>query len=242
MKALTFTLRGENAFFKIPEVNAYCYFSYGNIHKVALLGIFGALLGYGGYGQRKKDDEYPEFYEKLHNIEIAIGMDKKRKGYIQKKIHSFNNSVGYASQEEKSRGNLIIKEQWLENPRWEIYVKIDNEEAKKIADAIINKKAIFLPYLGSNDHPAIIEQAQIVDIKPEEEVEDISMDCLFPEHYFELEEDDDIIPFLYSEFLPVGLEQETNFYIREKIIFTNIPISNANKDIYKINGKYITFF
>ena len=51
MEILRFTLSGRHAFFKKPEVNSYCYFTYGNIHKVALLGIFGAILGYGGYTQ-----------------------------------------------------------------------------------------------------------------------------------------------------------------------------------------------
>ena len=47
MEILRFRLSGKNAFFKKPEVNTYCYFTYGNIHKVALLGMFGAILGYG---------------------------------------------------------------------------------------------------------------------------------------------------------------------------------------------------
>ena len=45
MQALKFTLSGKTAFFKRPEVNTYYYFTFGNIHKVALLGIFGAILG-----------------------------------------------------------------------------------------------------------------------------------------------------------------------------------------------------
>ena len=41
MEILRFSLSGKTAFFKKPEVNTYFYFTYGNIHKVALLGIFG---------------------------------------------------------------------------------------------------------------------------------------------------------------------------------------------------------
>ena len=41
MEVLRFSLSGKTAFFKKPEVNTYYYFTYGNIHKVALLGIFG---------------------------------------------------------------------------------------------------------------------------------------------------------------------------------------------------------
>ena len=39
MEAIKFTLSGRNAFFKKPEVNAVHYYTYGQIHKVALLGI-----------------------------------------------------------------------------------------------------------------------------------------------------------------------------------------------------------
>lgn len=51
MEILKFKLSGKSAFFKKPEVNTYYYFTYGNIHRVALLGILGAILGYKGYSQ-----------------------------------------------------------------------------------------------------------------------------------------------------------------------------------------------
>lgn len=53
MEALQFTLSGKDAFFKKPEVNTYHYYTFGQIHKVVLLGMFGAILGYGGYAQKK---------------------------------------------------------------------------------------------------------------------------------------------------------------------------------------------
>ena len=46
MEILKFNLKGSHAFFKVPEVNTYYYFTYGNIHKVALLGMLGAIMGY----------------------------------------------------------------------------------------------------------------------------------------------------------------------------------------------------
>ena len=55
MRSVKFKLKGRNAFFKKPEVNTYCYFTYGQIHKMALLGIFGAILGYDGYGTKKQE-------------------------------------------------------------------------------------------------------------------------------------------------------------------------------------------
>ena len=110
MEILRFTLSGKSACFRKPEMNSYCYFTYGNIHKVALLGMFGAILGYGGYTQmqdfsrRKKKggltESYPEFYERLEGLKLSILPDKgHKKGFIPKKIQTFNNSVGYASRE-----------------------------------------------------------------------------------------------------------------------------------------------
>ena len=145
MEVLKFTLKGKTAFFKMPEVNTYYYFTYGNIHKVVLLGIFGAILGYGGYSQWKKNDKhpYPEFYRKLADIGVAIVPKENTKGYINKKIQVFNNSVGYASTEKG--GNLVIKQQWLENPEWDIYVKIDRDEAQKIKESILSRKSVYIP-------------------------------------------------------------------------------------------------
>ena len=78
-----------------------------------------------------------------------------------KKIQTFNNSVGYASKEQG--GNLIVKEQWLENPKWDIYIIIDNKQAKVIADYILNKKAVYIPYLGKNDHFADIVDSEMFE-------------------------------------------------------------------------------
>ena len=71
-------------------------------------------------------ENYPEFYNRLKDIKILIEPLCK-KGVISKKVQVFNNSVGYASQE--LGGNLIVKEQWLENPSWNIYVLLDTEES-----------------------------------------------------------------------------------------------------------------
>ena len=76
MKVLRFTLSGKQAFFKKPEVNRYYYFTYGHIHRVALLGLLGTVMGYSGYAhivQKKKMEapEYPEFYEQLKELKMA---------------------------------------------------------------------------------------------------------------------------------------------------------------------------
>ena len=51
MEAISFILSGKTAHFKKPDVNSYAYFTYNNIHKPALLGLLGAVLGLKGYAQ-----------------------------------------------------------------------------------------------------------------------------------------------------------------------------------------------
>ena len=47
MKAISFILSGKTACFRKPDVNQFAYFTYNNIHKPALLGLFGAVIGFG---------------------------------------------------------------------------------------------------------------------------------------------------------------------------------------------------
>lgn len=135
MQALKFRLKGKHAFFKIPAVNSYYYFTYAQIHKVALLGIFGAILGYDGYQQMQKEDRFPEFYERLQALKVSV-IPCVKNGIFLKKVQTFNNSIGSLEQ----GGNLIVQEQWLEKPEWLIYVLLDCEESEKLAE-MLEKKA-----------------------------------------------------------------------------------------------------
>lgn len=115
MRILKFTLSGKSGFLKKPDVNSNLYFTYGNIHKVALTGLLGAVLGYGGYNsmniknifnKKKKEavQDFPEFYERLKDLKISI-VPNGEKGFISKKVQIFNNSVGYAS---KDREEILL--------------------------------------------------------------------------------------------------------------------------------------
>ena len=252
MKVLKFRLDGKTAFFKKPEVNSYYYFTYGNIHKVALLGMFGAILGYGGYNKaalmkstdKKYSYDYPEFYCKLNNLKVAIE-PMNESGMINKKIQVFNNSVGYASKE--LGGNLIVKEQWLENPVWNIYIIIDNEEAVKLSEYITNKKAIYTPYLGKNDHYANISNIEVLDnIKEISKAKRIDSLCPKDNINFDVvdEEDDEVDDlFKYNEKLPIAVDKDTNGYILSSFVYSNMIIKSSNNiKVYEIEGKNIVFF
>ena len=234
MKALKFTVRGKTAFFKRPEVNTYYYFTFGNIHKVALLGIFGAILGYQGYNATK-DKGLPEFYQKLHDLKISI-IPRNKNGYISKKIQYFNNSVGYASNE--LGGNLIVKEQWLENPIWDIVVLLDCQEADKLALSLLNNTCIYIPYLGKNDHPANISNVEIIELT-EKKINEDKIVCLFPKDMFE-EADDQGNYYKYQESLPIGLNKETGMYDYEIFIQTNLLLDG--KTAYSFNQENIIFY
>ena len=257
MKILKFRLYGRNAFFKKPDVNAILYYTYGNIHKVALLGMFGAILGYGGYNhmnfynqKNKNKMEYPEFYNKLKDLKISIVPNNN--GFFEKKVQLFNNTVGYASKEQG--GNLITKEQWLEYPSWDIYFQIYDEISESLADFIQNRRTVYIPYLGKNDHIANIDNIELFKDKDVEILKNTkNIDCLFKEYMFKFnnyeEEDEDdefdeeVDLFKYQERLPVSLEQITNLYIVEKFIFPNMNLSvNCDIDIFKVGARKIVFY
>src|SRR5690625_1982683 len=139
MKALRFKLSGKTGFFKQPDVNTYLYYTYGQIHRVALLGLLGAIRGYQGYSDIKRE-KYPEFYKKLRNLKISF-VSESKDGIFSKKLQSFNNSTGLASKEKG--GTLIVNQVWLEDPSWLIYILIDGEESKYLADYILNNKSVY---------------------------------------------------------------------------------------------------
>ncbi|KAB3529798.1 type I-B CRISPR-associated protein Cas5b [Alkaliphilus serpentinus] len=250
MKALKFTLSGKTAFFKKPDVNTYYYFTYGNIHKIALLGILGAILGYKGYNQQVEENKavYPEFYEKLNDIKLSIA-PKNEKGYIPKKMQIYNNSVGYASKEQG--GNLIVKEQWLEEPKWDIYVLIEGEVTEELAKRVIERRFQYIPYLGKNDH-----MANITNIKVIENIQKMAnvnkVDSLFIKDKFEMQTieadifniDFDCAPiFKYQEMLPIALEKTTNKYELETFLYTNASlIPKGNLLVYQCEENTLYFF
>jgi CRISPR-associated protein Cas5, subtype I-B/HMARI len=246
MDILKFSLKGKTAFFKKPALNSYYSFTYGNIHKVALLGMLGAIRGYSGYASMDiNNEDFPEFYMKLKEIRCAI-VPKNDAGFTKKKIQQFNNSVGYASEEQG--GNLIVKEQWLENPFWDIYIALDCEEARKLADDLLQHKCAYIPYLGKNDHPA-----DIVEVEPLKNCEPVTsffkIDSLcFKEkiRYGDMEDYEEkyegMKEFKYEEQLPVALNKDTQMYEYSTFVHSNLPIESYEGQVYQPAKETIVFF
>ena len=241
MRALRFELKGETAFFKKPDVNVYAYFTYSHIHKIALFGILGSILGLGGYMQqyndnfplganRKKAEKqrvFPEFYEVFQNARISIVPHGDR-GYFAKKIQIFNNTVGYASQEE---GKVLnVREQWLEKPNWTIYVA-DDEGLKQpifdnLADYMLKSQSVYMPYLGKNDHPAAIFSPELIEVNEADKPRFI--DSLHRTDHIRYDAEGDIktgeAQSFFKEFMPVGLNEANNGYVFQPLVFTNHEI------------------
>jgi len=216
MKAFKFNLSGKFAHFKKPDVNQDVYFTYSHIHKVALLGIFGAIMGYEGYNKDIKD--YPEFYKKLKHLKVAI---IPKKPYFNKKIQYFNNSVGYASGEQG--GNLIVKEQWLESPSWDIVVADDgSEEYKELKRRIELMEFVYNPYLGKNEHFAKFSVFEEIELK--KATEPLKCISLIPKNKVKMVSINSRsrdMKFYYEEYLPVGLKEKFLIYEYEKMIFSS---------------------
>lgn len=247
MKALRFRLSGKTGFFKQPDVNTYLYYTYGQIHRIAILGLLGAIVGYKGYNEKDRG-KYPEFYKKLKDLKISV-VSEGNNGVFDRKLQVFNNSTAFASNHQG--GNLVIRQVWLENPSWLIYILLDSDQSEMIKEYILNKKTIFTPYLGTNDHMANISDCEIVDI---EKSNAKIINSLFWDEDFKLRLKSKI--YKYEENLPFFLEEDTERYIRKKTLASNGEVrkksdknvifkdldNNLKLAFYSEEGIYETWF
>jgi len=253
MKAISFEISGKTAIFKKPDVNSYAYFTYNNIHKPALLGLLGAIIGLGGYtklfdsnkgikkGKLGYDDGYPEYYDKLKDLKISI-IPLAKNGYFSKKIQTFNNSVGYASFEQG--GNLVVREQWLENPKWQILIlENDSQEYQKIKEYLLNQKSVYIPYLGKNDHPANIDEVREIELQENLYVDDgLYIDSLFIKNgEIDGYERENELPFIFQEVSPIALQKDFQFYEYETLCFTNCELDTEPVNSFSFEKKNYVF-
>jgi len=151
IKLVSIDFKAQFGFLKKPDTNEGIYFTYNIIHKPALLGILGAIVGLEGYYQAYvKNKSFPQYWEKFESIKIAIEPLNSDKGTYNKTIVKYNNSVGYANLDG---GTLIITEQILIAPNFRIYIKLnlENEIEKQLYENLKNDISEFIPYFGKND-------------------------------------------------------------------------------------------
>lgn len=250
IKAVKFRLSGDAACFRKPDVNEKVYFTYNNIHRIALLGLLGAILGLSGYrenrlyGEHKKT--FPEFYARLTGIKLAIVPEAER-GYFAKKVQYFNNSSGHASRE--AGGNLQVYEQWLENPAWTIYLirgDIEQELGDKLLAYLTGQRCVYIPYLGKNDFPAAITNVECCDLVSMERAGLQFINSLFAGDLDAIDDSQtfaDRPAYIFAEHAPVALQADHNFYIFDQLFFTNCAVKQVkNGDLLQDGNRILYFF
>ena len=150
-RLISFDIQADFGFFKKPDYNDGVLLTYNMLHKPALLGILGAIIGLRGY---RKKGEWPEYYQRLAALPVGIEPLEGRheKGNFQKTIVKYTNTVGYANQD----GNLLVEESMLIRPAYRCYLLLSEEhpDHRKLYEYIREGWAEYIPYLGKNEYPA----------------------------------------------------------------------------------------
>lgn len=259
MEIIKFNLSSKSCILRKSDSNDI-YFSYSIIHKIAVLGILGAIIGEEGYNQKnlkiefgKEKKSLPNFYNNLKSLKIAIEPNTYKTFF---KIQTFNNSVGYASNEEGK--NLVVNEQWLENPNWNIYILDDDSEYyKKIKKYLKNSECEYIPYIGKNDHFANISEFEILSgekVKDNNKIN--SINSIFADINYKILDSidalllgfdiDSDVKFEKKEVLPTELDDDIGYINYKKFIYTNKNIKVEDdlnfQKIYNVKDKVIVFF
>lgn len=236
MKLISFDLKADFAFFRKPDTNATINLSYNIIHRPAVLGVLGAIVGLEGYKEKGK---LPQYYEVLKDVRIGIEPLNHDKGNYTKTNIKYSNTVGYANK----GSNFLTEELTLVNPEYRIYLLLneDNHYQKQLAENLKNGCAEFIPYLGKNeftawwsldsyteyhfsDNEILGESIKIRTIFQKKFVLKNNAEAPFPDL---LNFDNAESPFIYFERLPIDFDLALMQYDLGEFAFSNFQIKNA---------------
>jgi len=271
-KVISFDLFADFGFFKKPFSNEKLdlYLTFNMVHKPALLGILGAILGLKGY---KEYGKLPEYHEKLKSLKIGIepieinkktGKPFHEKGIFPKTTIKFNNSVGYANKQNGINCNLIINEQIILSPAYRCYVLLDGSIElslqARLEEYLVNGYAEYLPYFGKNEFSCWWEKDSlreyiVADLK---RYSSFSISSIFYLPDVTLKDSQSNLfdffitqnPFAYFERLPIGfIKVEDSYqYQVEKFAYSNFQIKADTQieNLYAIRKenevKYVQLF
>ena len=246
-KIISIDLKADFGFLKKPDINEGIYLTYNMLHKPALLGILGAIVGLKGYSERGK---LPDYYNKLKDLKIGIEPLNSEKGNFEKTAIQYNNTVGYASREEG--GNLIVREQILIKPEFRCYLLIPQKHrcGEEIWEYLENRKAEFLPYFGKNEFSLWWENFQTYEFQEFLFDRDYRICTLFMKSDQLLKEfihrnvptvfgGTEETNFMCFEELPVRFNLELMQYEKHQFVYGNFKLSKELKihGLYQIEGK-----
>lgn len=236
MKLISFDLKADFAFFRKPETNATINLSYNIIHRPAVLGILGAVVGLDGYKEKGK---LPQYYQILKDVRIGIEPLNHDKGNYTKTNIKYSNTIGYANKGT----NFLTEELTLLNPAYRIYLLLDegNEYQQKLLEFLKTGKTEYIPYLGKNEFTAwwlpssYREYIFLKNDKPNDSIKiqtvfqknivlKNSIEAPFPDL---LNFDKTETPFIYFERLPKDFDLLLIQYDMDEFVYSNYQIKNA---------------
>lgn len=243
-KLISIDLKADFGFFRKPDVNAGVNLSYNMLHKPALLGILGAIVGLEGYREYGK---MPEYYEKLGDLKIGIEPleDYHEKGNFIKTTIKYSNTIGYANKGT----NYLTEEATLIKPAYRCYILVDTDIPlqEKLYHYLKNGKAEYLPYFGKNEHAAWWEPESFADHDFSEGIAQetsINTKSIFQKSVqaFKNQKEEPVFdllnlssqidPFMYFERLPTGFDAVLKQYDLRDIVYSTFKIkATAATDI-----------
>lgn len=249
-KLISVDIRAPLGFLKKPDINNKdsMYLTYNFLHKPALMGIMGAIVGLAGYA---KKDLFPEYYTAFRDVAVGIQpLNLKAHGNFIKSVVQYNNGVGYASQEEG--GNLIIREQMLIQPQFRCYIEVDSDEPIQtmLSEYLKKQEAVFLPYFGKNEYSLWWDNYREYAYKTFEFDRDFQINTIFTKTELVIKElkhkkvvsflsmEDEQACFIQFEDLPDGFHEVLYQYTKQSFVFSNFTFTPELrlKDLYQLEG------
>jgi len=250
MKLISFDIESNFGFFRKPESNNTLNVSYNMIHRPAILGILGAIIGLEGYKEKGK---FPEYYKRLNHLKIGITPLNHEQGNYLKTPIKYSNTVGYANK----GATFLTEELTLIAPKYRVYLllNLNSDDDTSLYNSLKSKKTEFIPYFGKNEFTAwwdnFIEyefslvnsethlsgKLETLFVRNQIVKESIAEDN---SSFLDLLDTDDFdeVPFMYFERLPVDFDMDLIQYQMEEMVFTNYKIKNLQNlpDLYYLKN------
>lgn len=244
LQLISFDLQADFGFFRKPDANDGLQLSYNMLHKPALLGILGAVVGLKGY---EKKGQWPEYYKLLKAVPVGIEPLNHERGNFTKTAITYTNTVGYANAD----GTLIVQESTLRSPAYRVYVLLNeaDEVQARLLNRIRNQEAEFVPYLGKNEFTAWWESVAEYTMQEFDAGTDFTITSLFIREYpiSSQRRKPRISPstrsvsnratFSYFERLPVGFDERLMQYELAEFAFTDWTLQAGTQidDLYEVS-------
>lgn len=247
-KLISIDLEADFGFFRKPDANNTVNLSYNIIHKPAILGILGAVIGLNGYREK---DKMPQYYEVLKDLRIGVQPLNDEKGNYQKTNIKYSNTVGYANK----GSNYLTEEMTLIKPQFRVFILLDtlNGHQKKLLHNLSTAQSEYIPYFGKNEFNAWWEKSSFREYAFKEALdctESIRIKTVFlkninlkenseepvPDFFSDTEME---MPFVYFERLPKDFNLDLMQYELGEFVYSTFLIKKGEnlKNLYYLQDE-----